>query len=162
MLVYDPIEKKVKTWSHAEIDGPCFVVTIISLQTGETNRAALLRCIYTLRHYLITVKGVEIEHIHMMCPPSISGKSYWIMEELLSVASYNGLETPEKSIVYRTKEPVYKIGEFDRRKKKVTNSPLITKPSRTQLRAISKPYRSGDYRTRRPDWLSILSESPAP
>ncbi|MBD9606151.1 MULTISPECIES: hypothetical protein [Pseudomonas] len=118
MLVYDPIEKKVRTWSHAEIDGPCFVVTITSLQTGETNRAALLRCIYTLNHYLLTVKGVEIENIHMMCPPSISGKSHWIMEELLSVTSYNGLETPESTIVYRTKGSVYKIGEFDRRKKK--------------------------------------------
>ena len=118
MLVYDPIEKEVRTWSHAEIDGPCFVATITSLHTGETNRAALLRCIYTLRHYLITVKGVEIEHIHMMCPPSISGKSYWIMEELLSVTSYDGLVTPESSIVYRTKESVYRIGEFDRRKKK--------------------------------------------
>ncbi|CAG8867828.1 hypothetical protein D3C76_681110 [compost metagenome] len=118
MLVYDPTEKKVRTWSHAEIDGPCFVVTITSLQTGETNRAALLRCTYTLYHYLRTVKGVEIKHIHMMCPPSVSGKSHWIMEELLSVTCYNGLETPKSSLVYRTKGSVYKIGEFDLRKKK--------------------------------------------
>jgi hypothetical protein len=118
MLVYDPIEKKVRTWSHAEIDGPCFVATITSLQTGEVSRAALLRCAYTLHHYLLTVKGVEIKHIHMMCPPSISGKSHWIMAELLSVTSYNGLETPESSIVYRTKESAYKIGELDLRKKK--------------------------------------------
>ncbi|VVO36777.1 hypothetical protein PS712_05473 [Pseudomonas fluorescens] len=118
MLIYDPIEKAVKTWSHAEIEGPCFIATITSLESGETNRAALLRCAYSLHQYLLMVKGVEIKHIHMMCPPSISGKSQWIMEELISVISYNGLGSPEGSVVYRTKESVYKIGEFDLRQKK--------------------------------------------
>lgn len=118
MLVYDPIEKKVRTWSHAEIEGPCFIATITSLKTGETNRAALLRCAYSLHEYLLMVKGVEIKHIHMMCPPSLSGKNHWIMEELLSVTSYTGLESLEGSVVYRTKETVYKIGEFDLRQKK--------------------------------------------
>jgi hypothetical protein len=118
MLVYDPIEKSVRTLSHAEIEGPCFIVTITSLENGETNRAALLRCAYSLREYLLIVKGVEIKHIHMMCPPSLSGKSQWIMEELISVVSYNGLESQEGGVVYRTKKSVYKMGEFNLRQKK--------------------------------------------
>jgi hypothetical protein len=118
MLVYDPRGKEVRTHSVAEIEGPCFVATITSLDTGETNRAALLRCAFTLYEYLLSVKGVEIKHIHMMSPPSISGRNSWVMEELISVTSHSGLETSEGSVVYRTTESVYKIGEFDMRKRK--------------------------------------------
>jgi hypothetical protein len=118
MLVYDPLDKTVRAWFHAEIEGPCFVATITSLETGESNRAALLDCAYTLYRYLLYAKGVEIKHIQMMCPPSVSGKSHWVLEDLVSVTIVEGLESPDSAVMYRTSESMYKIGELDLRKKK--------------------------------------------
>lgn len=113
MLVNDPISKKNRSFPHAEIEGPCFVITITSVKTKNTNRAALLECVFTLHHYLLAVSDVEIKHIHMMCPPSITGKSHWVLEELVSITFLDETKTKKGGVIYQTKESVYKIGDFD-------------------------------------------------
>ncbi|WP_144091005.1 hypothetical protein [Pseudomonas kilonensis] len=113
MLVNDPISKTIRNFPHAEIEGPNFVATITSLATGDTNRAALLECVFALHHFLLAVRGVEIKHIHMMCPPSITGKSQWVLEELISITLLNEVTTQNVGVIYRTSSSVYKIGNFD-------------------------------------------------
>lgn len=113
MFVNDPTFNKTRSFPHIEIEGPCFVATITSLTTGDTNRAALLECIFTLRHYLLAVRDVEIKQIHMMCPPPITGESHWTLEELISITLIDELETQKGGVIYHTNKSVYKIGDFD-------------------------------------------------
>jgi hypothetical protein len=118
ILVFDPTHQKVRSWTHAEIEGPCFVATITSMHTGLRNRAAIIECAYELQYYLLAAKDVRVEHIHMMCPPSISGRSHWALEELTTIIAFQGLATEESAVVYRTAVTSYKIGELDLRRKK--------------------------------------------
>lgn len=118
ILVFDPAYQDVRTWGHGEIEGPCFLATITSMHTGQRNRAAIIECAYTLQYYLLAVTDVTVEHVHMMCPPSISGRSQWALEELRTITMFRGLATGESAVVYRTSEASYKIGELDLRRKK--------------------------------------------
>ena len=118
IFVYDPAQREVRNCTHGEIEGLCFVATIISLHTGQTNRAAILNCAYELQYYLAAVTDVEVRHVHMMCPPSISGRTHWTLEELESVTVFNGISTDQSAVVNRTASASYKLGDLDLRRKK--------------------------------------------
>lgn len=120
IFVFDPVHQDVRTWTHCEIEGLCFVVTIRCMQSGQRNRAAIVDCAWELRHYLLSAKNVEIEQVQMMCPPSISGRDEWALEKLESINIYAGVETDESAVVYRTIDKSYKLGELDLRKKKTS------------------------------------------
>ncbi|MCD5972022.1 hypothetical protein [Pseudomonas quasicaspiana] len=120
IFVFDPVQGAVRTWTHGEIEGPCFIATITCMQTGQQNRAAVIECAYELHHYLSVVNDVEVKHVHMLCPPSVSGRSQWALEELLSIIMFRGTMTGEHAVVYRTAVSSYKIGELDMRRKKET------------------------------------------
>lgn len=118
IVLFDPKQKEVRTWTHCEIEGLCFIATITSMRTGQQNRAAVVECAYELRHYLLTAKDVVVRHVHMMCPPSMSGRSAWALEELESIVAYTGVEVDQSAVLYRTSVASYKLGELDLRKKK--------------------------------------------
>lgn len=118
IFLFDPMQKEVRTWTHCEIEGLCFIATITSMRTGQRNRAAIIECAYELRHYLLNAKDVLIRHIHMMCPPSISGRSSWTLEELESIVVFTGEESRQSAVLYRTANASYKLGDLDLRRKK--------------------------------------------
>jgi hypothetical protein len=118
IFLFDPKHNEVRTWTHCEIEGLCFIAIITSMRTGQRNRAAMVECAYELRHYLLTAKDIVVRHVHMMCPPSISGRNTWAMEELESIIAFNGVNVDESAIVYRTSVATYKLGDLDLRKKK--------------------------------------------
>ncbi|WP_040266333.1 hypothetical protein [Pseudomonas rhodesiae] len=118
IFFFDPKLREVRAWSHSEIEGLCFFITIRCMHTGQQNRAAVVNCAYELRHYIQAAKDVEIIQVQMMCPPSVSGLSGWILEELDSVVIYSGIDTHETAVVYRTHSKSYKLGELDLRKRK--------------------------------------------
>jgi len=88
------------------------------MRTGQRNRAAVVECAYGLRHYLLTAQNVVVNHVHMMCPPSLSGRSAWAMEELESIVAFTGVNTDQSAVLYRTSVASYKLGDLDLRKKK--------------------------------------------
>ncbi|WP_240350638.1 hypothetical protein [Pseudomonas viridiflava] len=118
IFVFDSVCRETRAWTHGEIEGPCFVATITSMRTGQRNRAAIIECAYELQYYLSTVKDVVVEHVHMMCPPSVSGRSQWSLEELESIVLFHGLVTGEIAVIYHTATATYKMGELDLRRKK--------------------------------------------
>jgi hypothetical protein len=88
------------------------------MKTGQRNRAAVIECAYGLQDFLSTAKDVVIEHVHMMCPPSVSGRSAWALEELESIKVFRGVDIDQSAVLYRTSVASYKLGELDLRKKK--------------------------------------------
>ncbi|MNQ71796.1 hypothetical protein D3C85_864780 [compost metagenome] len=118
IILFDPKQKETRTWTHCEIEGLCFIATITSVRTGQRNRAAMVECAYELRHYLLTAKDVVVRHVHMMCPPSISGRSAWALEELESIVAFTGVDNDQSAVLYRTSIASYKLGDLDLRKKK--------------------------------------------
>lgn len=118
IFLFDPKQKEVRTWTHCEIEGLCFIATITSIRTGQRNRAAMVECAYELRHYLLTAKDVVVRHVHMMCPPSISGRSAWALEELESIVAFTGVDNDQSAVLYRTSIASYKLGDLDLRRKK--------------------------------------------
>jgi hypothetical protein len=120
IFLFDPKHREVRTWTHCEIEGLCFIATITSTKTGQRNRAAVVECAYELQHYLSNAEDVLVRHVHMMCPPSISGRSAWALEELISIEAFNGVNVEESAVVYRTSVASYKLGELDLRKKKLS------------------------------------------
>jgi len=118
IFLFDPKQKEVRTWTHCEIEGLCFIATITSIRTGQQNRAAMVECAYELRHYLSTAKDIVVRHVHMMCPPSISGRSAWALEELESIVAFTGVDSGQSAVLYRTSIASYKLGDLDLRRKK--------------------------------------------
>ena len=118
IFLFDPKQQEVRTWTHYEIEGLCFIATITSIRTGQRNRAAVVECAYELRHYLLTAKDVVVRHVHMMCPPSISGRSAWALEELESIVAFTGVDSDQSAVLYRTSIASYKLGDLDLRRKK--------------------------------------------
>ncbi|MNP59885.1 hypothetical protein D3C76_1549170 [compost metagenome] len=88
------------------------------MKTGQRNRAAMVECAYELQHYLSNARDVLVRHVHMMCPPSISGRSAWALKELESIVAYRGVNVDQHGVLYRTAVTTYKLGELDLRKKK--------------------------------------------
>lgn len=118
IILFDPTQKEARTWTHCEIEGLCFIATITSVRTGQRNRAAMVECAYELRHYLLTAKDVVVRHVHMLCPPSISGRSAWALEELESIVAFTGVDSDQSAVLYRTSTASYKLGDLDLRRKK--------------------------------------------
>ena len=116
----DPLTKLVDARSHCEVEGLCFLITITSTRTGERDRAAIVRCAYELRAYLIKAEGVVIEGVQMLCPPAVTGRSIWSLEELVEVVFFNGVDTHDSAVVYRTSAGTYKLGDLDLRRKKTS------------------------------------------
>lgn len=136
IFVFDPAHREVRTWTHGEIEGPCFIATITSMRTGEKNRAAVIECAYELQHYLSAVKDVVVEHVHMMCPPTVSGRSEWALEKLESIVVFQGVATNANAVVYRTSIASYKVGDLDLRKKK--SSRVLYSPQHLQNHTPSR------------------------
>lgn len=118
IFLFDRKHGEVRTWTHCEIEGLCFIATITSMKTRQRNRAAVVECAYELQYYLSNAKDVEVRHVHMMCPPSISGRSAWALEELESIVAFSGVDVDQHAVLYRTAVATYKLGELDLRKKK--------------------------------------------
>ncbi len=54
----------------------------------------------------------------MLCPPTVTGRDRWSLEELVQIVFFEGLETDESAVVYRTSMGTYKLGDLDLRRKK--------------------------------------------
>jgi hypothetical protein len=152
IVLFDPIQKEVRTWTHCELEGVFFVATITSMSTGQRNRAAVVECAYELRHYLLTAKDVVIQHVHMMCPPSLSGRSAWALEELESIVAYTGIDIDQSAVLYRTSVASYKLGELDLRKKKHSRVLFSTR----HLKQHSPKASDEPYEERHPQMLAPL------
>lgn len=86
----------VRTGSYCEIEGMSFWVTLRSLFAGENERAAVVSDAYELNVFLTQATGVEITQVQMLCPPSITGRPHWSLEELRRVVIHRGL-SPRKA-----------------------------------------------------------------
>ncbi|TRO38309.1 hypothetical protein EQ845_07155 [Pseudomonas putida] len=95
-----------------------FLVTITPAQTGARNRAAMINCAYELKHYMSAATDVTIDHVQMLCPPALTRSAGWSLEELVDIVCFQGIESEESAVVYRTSQGTYKLGELDLRKKK--------------------------------------------
>lgn len=118
MYLHDPSRRATLTSSQCEVEGPCFLATISSIHTGKRNSAAIVRCAYELRHYLNLAKDVVIEGVQMLCPPDLTGRDVWSLEDLVQIVCFRGIETGDSAVVYRTSKGTYKLGELDLRRKK--------------------------------------------
>ncbi|MNF69941.1 hypothetical protein D3C84_518380 [compost metagenome] len=154
IFLFDPKQREIRTWTHCEIEGLCFIATITSTRTGQRNRAAMVECAYELRHYLLTAKDVVVRHVHMMCPPSLSGRSAWALEELESIVAFTGVENDQSAVVYRTSVASYKLGELDLRKKKHSRVLYSARHLERHSPFISiSPYDEGEPQLLAPLWV---------
>jgi hypothetical protein len=108
----------VRVGIGCEVEGLCFFATITSIHTGQRHRAALIRCAYELQHYLNLAQDVSIEAVQMLCPPDLTGREHWSLEELVQITCYRGVGTDEGAVVYKTSMGTYKLGDLDLRKRK--------------------------------------------
>lgn len=108
----------VRAGSYCEIEGMSFWVTLRSLFTGESERAAVVSDAYELNIFLTQVKGVEIIQVQMLCPPSITGRPHWSLEELRKVVIHRGIESSQTAVIYETAVATYKLGALDLRLRK--------------------------------------------
>lgn len=154
IFLFDRKHGEVRTWTHCEIEGLCFIATITSIRTGQRNRAAVVECAYELQHYLSNAKDVVVRHVHMMCPPSISGRSAWALEELESIVAYRGVDVDQHAVLYRTAVATYKLGELDLRKKKHTRILFSARHlERHSTRASNFPHDDMEPRLLAPLWV---------
>ena len=114
----DPASREVHTMKQCEVEGLCFLATITSIHTGKRNRAVIIRCAYELNYFLHAATDVEVEGVQMLCPPTVTGRDLWSLEELLQIVFFRGVETEESAVVYRTSIGTYKLGNLDLRRKK--------------------------------------------
>lgn len=110
--------RTVRTGSYCEIEGLCFWVTLRSPTNGQRERAAVIENAYELNVFLTQATGVDIEKVQMLCPPSITGRSHWSMEELRKVVIHRGIESSKSAVVYETEVATYKLGDLDLRLRK--------------------------------------------
>ena len=104
LVIYtlDPASREVHTMKQCEVEGLCFLATITSIHTGKRNRAVIIRCAYELNYFLHAATDVEVEGVQMLCPPTVTGRDLWSLEELLQIVFFRGVETEESAVVYRT------------------------------------------------------------
>lgn len=115
-----------------------FLITITSVLTGMSDRAALVSCAYELQLYMNTASDVEISRVQMLCPPNLTRSSRWSLEDLDQIICFQGIATQESAVVYRTSEGVYKMGELDLRKKKTSQVWFSKKRLETHRPRISE------------------------
>lgn len=127
--------RTVRTGSYCEIEGMCFWVTLRSLFNGESERAAVVEDAYELNVFLTQTTGVEIAQVQTLCPPSITGRPHWSLEELRKIVIHRGLECSQSAVVYGTTMATYKLGDLDLRKRKRSHSCTPHRPSKRALPA---------------------------
>lgn len=110
--------RTVRAGSYCEIEGLCFWVTLRSLTSGQSERAAVVENAYELNVFLTQATGVDIEKVQMLCPPSVTGRSHWTMEDLRKVVIHRGIESSKSAVVYETAVATYKLGDLDLRLRK--------------------------------------------
>lgn len=110
--------RTVRTGSYCEIEGMCFWVTLRSLFNGDRERAAIVENAYELNVLLAKATGVVIEQVQMLCPPSITGRPSWSLEELRKVVIHRGIECSGSAVIYETDVATYKLGDLDLRVRK--------------------------------------------
>jgi hypothetical protein len=118
IYMLDPARRGVESRTHCEVEGACFLATITSIQSGKRDRAAIVRCAYELQTYLSCATGVVIEGVQMLCPPELTGRNVWSLEELVQIVCFRGVDTDESAVVYSTALGSYKLGSLDLRRKK--------------------------------------------
>lgn len=118
IYVLDPRTRTVHARSYCEVEGFCFLITITSIQSGKQDRAAIVRCAYELQNYLSCAEDVLIEGVQMLCPPSLNGREFWSLEDVIQIVCFRGAEADESAVVYKTATGTYKLGELDLRRKK--------------------------------------------
>lgn len=120
IYVLDQAERNVLNKTHCELDGISFLLTISSTHTGFPDRAAVVSCAYELQHYLIVATDVIIKSVKMLCPPALTRSGQWTLEDLERITCFQSVESQHSAVVYRTSHSVYKIGELDLRRKKIS------------------------------------------
>lgn len=118
IYVRDHKSRDVRVGMKCEVEGLCFLATITSVRTGKRDRAAVISCAYELQHYLTAAQDVSIEAVQMLCPPDLTGREHWSLEELVQIICYRGIGTDDGAVVYRTSMGTYKLGDLDLRKRK--------------------------------------------
>ncbi|GAB0079702.1 hypothetical protein ALO99_02764 [Pseudomonas coronafaciens pv. porri] len=58
----------------------------------------------------------------MLCPPALTGRSVWSLEELVEIIFFNGVDIDESAVIYRTSGGTYKLGDLDLRRKKTSRA----------------------------------------
>lgn len=118
IYVLDPATSAVHARSHCEVEGPSFLVTITHTQTGKLDRMAVVRCAYELQRYLDFATDVTILGVQMLCPPSITGRRLWSLEDLVRIVCFRSVASENSTVVYETSRGIYKLGDLDLRRKK--------------------------------------------
>jgi hypothetical protein len=140
IYVLDSAERAVIARSHGEVEGMGFLVTITPAQTGARDRAALINCAYELKHYMSSATDVTIDHVQMLCPPTLTRSGGWSLEDLVDIVCFQGVESEESAVVYRTSQSTYKLGELDLRKKKTRQTWYSKKRLTDHCLKISKGF----------------------
>lgn len=121
IIVFDPIFQKTRTWTHCELEGPCFLLTIDQSELSDLqSSAAVVRCAYELLHYLRSPRRSFVKCVQMMTPPNINGCEHWKVHELISIVVHSGVDCDDSTVVYVTTGGTYKLGSLDLRRKKQT------------------------------------------
>lgn len=127
IYVLDPEGRAVNARSHCEVEGPCFLATITSIQTGKRDRAAMINCAYELQYYLHCAEGVVIEALQMLCPPTVNGGDAWSLEDLVQIVFLKALNRmkPLWFIEPRTVSISSEIWTFAEKSRRVWYSKLL-------------------------------------
>lgn len=122
----------------------CFWVTLRSPTTGLRERAAIVENAYELNVFLTRASGVDIEQVQMLCPPTISGRPHWSLEDLRKIVIHSGIESPKSAVVYETAVATYKLGDLDLRLRKRSHALYSEKilKARVPTTAVLKPAES--------------------
>lgn len=114
----DSATRAVHAKSRCEVEGLCFLITITSAHTGKQDRMAIVRCAYELRYYLEFASDVAVGGVQMLCPPSVTGRDVWSLEDLVQIICFRGATVEQSTMVYETSVGRYKFGDLDLRRKK--------------------------------------------
>lgn len=126
------------------MEGFSFLITITSIQSGRRNRAAIVRCAYELQRYVNDAEDVVIENVQMLCPPSITRRNIWSLEDLVQVVCFKGNENGETAVVYTTSMGTYKLGDLDLRRKKTCHVWYSERRLRAHIPQVSSRLQNQD------------------
>jgi len=134
----------VRTGSYCEIEGMSFWVTLRSLFAGENERAAVVSDAYELNVFLTQATGVEITQVQMLCPPSITGRPHWSLEELRRVVIHRGIESSQSAVIYETAVATYKLGDLDLRMRKRSHALYSARNLKARIASPAIPPKSAE------------------
>lgn len=73
----------------------------------------------------------------MLCPPAVTGRSTWSLEDLVEIVFFNGVDTDNSAVVYRTSVGTYKLGDLDLRRKKTSRAWFSESQVRSHLPRVA-------------------------